>query len=184
MTAAGALAPMLTTFTIEPPPAAVMCGTARRIVLIAANTLRSRSSCQPASSTDISGAACDLPALFTSTSSRPNRSTVASNSRVMSSSWLTSAGTSTISPPVSSRIELAASASVLAVRAADHDLRALTGQRARRGQADAGAAAGHNRHLAFEAQIHRHDLPRSPGRRPRPRAAESTKLLACCDCQV
>ena len=98
--ASGALPPTIVALTMLPPPRARMIGTTSRHTRTAPITLRSRSSCQAASSTSSSEAAADLPALLTAMSTPPKRSTAAATNRSMSAAFDTSAGTARTSDPV------------------------------------------------------------------------------------
>src|SRR5580693_4472689 len=71
--APGAFAPVLSTLRMAPPPAAIRCGTARRVQRTAASTLRLRSAIHSSSETSLIRPPALLPALFTRPSRRPHR---------------------------------------------------------------------------------------------------------------
>src|SRR5438094_144321 len=101
--AAGALPPTVVTLTIRPPPRRFMCGITSRQRRTAAISFSSRSSCQVASLTCSKPAAAEVPALFTSTSTPPQRARVAATNASTCSGRVTSAGIASTSAPVSRR---------------------------------------------------------------------------------
>ncbi len=115
--ARGVLAPMFSTLITRPQRRAFICGHASRVSRIAANSLRSRSSCQIASVTDSNGAVRAVPALFTTMSMRPNRAITASKARCTSSAFETSQDTVSTRPRAVAAIAACACANASGRRA-------------------------------------------------------------------
>ena len=93
----------------------------------------------------------EAPALLTMTSSRPHSETARSTIALTWSSWRTSTATANVRLP-RSWMALADRLQVLQLAAADGDVGAGARELDRDGLADAGAAAGDDRGLAFERE--------------------------------
>ncbi len=105
----GALAPMLSTLMTRPHFRCFMCGQASRVSRMAANSLRSRSSCHCSSVTVSNGWALEVPALFTSISICPNACLTFANPAAISSARRTSQTTGSAFRPDDASIAEAAS---------------------------------------------------------------------------
>ena len=144
--------------TIAPPPRARIDGTTRREARIAGNSVWSKASCQSASLVASRSPPRASATLFTSTSTPPKRSMVAS----------TTAGDAGLGgqvgapPPALRRRRADAEASARAASAErlfaarrDAHVTAFGDQRAGAGQAEPAARPGDDRDLALQSEIHR-----------------------------
>ena len=100
--APGCLAATLVMLMTRPPPCLIMCGTARRVQRIAPKTFNSKSAAHLASSVSRKAPRCELPALLTRISMRPNLAATALMNCSMSAALLISAAIPKTSPPAAS----------------------------------------------------------------------------------
>src|ERR1051326_6740140 len=96
----GVLPPIVVTLMIAPPPRFFIEGMTARAKRIAPITFRSKSYCHVSSSTSRNAPACDVPALFSSMSTPPQRPSVSSTSFVTCACFVTSVGSAKTSAPV------------------------------------------------------------------------------------
>src|SRR5262249_35328574 len=97
--ACGTFAPRLVTLMMRPPPRFFMWGMQSRQSRMAEKTLRSKSCCQPTSSTRSNEAAAEVPALLTRMSTPPQSRTTSSTKAPIWSAFVTSTDLANTWPP-------------------------------------------------------------------------------------
>src|SRR5436190_23346597 len=105
----GRLPALEQTFTTRPQPRSTIRGIAARIARIGAITFTSQAAFHSSSATSSRPRRFDVPALLTSTSSEPNRSSAAATRRSPASGAVTSRLIPVASPPASAHLKTASS---------------------------------------------------------------------------